>query len=83
MNNVILTKLKVQPVNDVALPSRASNILRGVAIRLGDVYVCGDAQDEIREKMFSREELNDKELIWKDNLKSVMMRSNATNIYIT
>ena len=36
----ILTKVKVQSINDVDIPNRTSNKLKGDAIRLGDVYVC-------------------------------------------
>ena len=37
--------------------SRAQNNLRDYAIRLGDVYVCDDAHDEILGTMFSRYQL--------------------------
>ena len=47
LNTVILNKLKLQSIKDVALPTRASDNLRDDEIRLGDVYVCDDAHDEI------------------------------------
>ena len=40
LNTVILTKIKLQSINDVALPDIASKRLRGDIIRLGAVYVC-------------------------------------------
>ena len=54
LNNVILFKVQVKSINNVALTTRASNCLSCDAIRLGDVYVCDDAHDEILEKMFQR-----------------------------
>ena len=57
LNIVILTKVRMKSINDIALPNRAQNNLRGDAIRLGDVYVCDDAPDEILGTMFSMEEL--------------------------
>ena len=55
MNTVILTKIKVKSINDVSLPAIASNKLRGDTIRLGAVYICDDANDEILETNFARE----------------------------
>ena len=52
MNTFILTKIKVQSINDVALPYSALNELRGDAIQLSDVYVCDDAHYEIMETNF-------------------------------
>ena len=49
MNTVILTKVKVKSINDIALPARALNNLRGHAIRLGAMYVHDDAHNEIAE----------------------------------
>ena len=46
-NAVILTKVKVQSINDVALPDIVSNKLRGGAIWLGAVYVCDPTHYEI------------------------------------
>ena len=40
LNTVILTKVKVQSMNVVNLPDRASNKMRVCAIRLGAGYVC-------------------------------------------
>ena len=51
-NTVILTEVKVQSINDVAITTRDSNKLRGDIIRLGAVYVFNDAHDEILEKCF-------------------------------
>ena len=45
LNTFILTKVRVQSINYVALPYRASNKLRGDAIRLIAVYVCYDTRD--------------------------------------
>ena len=50
LNTVILTKVKGVSINDIALSSRASNVLRSDFIRLVDVYLCDDAHDEILEK---------------------------------
>ena len=58
LNTVILTKVKVQYINDVALPTRSSSKLRCDSIRMGAVYVCGAIHDEILEAIFSKEELN-------------------------
>ena len=63
LNTVILTKVKVQSIDYVALPTRASNKFRGDTIRLGAVYVCDDANNEILEKIFSRKELNHNDFI--------------------
>ena len=54
LNTVILTKLKVQSINDVALTDRESNKLRGDAIRLGDVYVCYVTHNEIMDTIYLR-----------------------------
>ena len=53
-NTVISTKVKLLSINDVNIPARASNKLRGDEIRLGAVYVCDDTHSEILETMFSR-----------------------------
>ena len=63
MNTTILTKLKVQSINDVTIPDRESNKLRGDEISLGTVYVFDVTYDEILDTIFSREELNYDELI--------------------
>ena len=55
LNTIILTKLKVKPIKDVALPTRYKNNLIGDAIRLGTVYVCDYAHDKIFETIFARE----------------------------
>ena len=52
LNTVILTKVKVQSINDVALTTIASNELRGDAIRLVHVYVLNDSHDKISETIF-------------------------------
>ena len=49
LNTVILTKVNLQSINDIALPTRSSNKLRGNTIRLGVVYLFDDAHDEIIE----------------------------------
>ena len=66
LNTVILTKVKVKSINDVALPDRASYRLRGDAIRLGSVYVYDDLHDEILNIVFENEELNHDNYFWKD-----------------
>ena len=53
----ILTKVKVKSINYVSLPNRYSNKLRGNATRLGAVYVCDDAHDEIVQTFSLRLEL--------------------------
>ena len=50
MNSVIITKINVKSINDVDLPARFLNNLRGVAIRLVAVYVFDDVHDGIIEK---------------------------------
>ena len=55
LNTVILTKLKVQSINDVTLPTRAPHNLRGEKIRLYAVHVCDDTKIEILENLFFRE----------------------------
>ena len=42
LNTVILTKVKVKSIDDVALPDRASYRLRGDEIRFGAVYFCDE-----------------------------------------
>ena len=42
LNDIIMTKVELQLVNDVALSTRSSSELRGNAIRLSDFYVCDD-----------------------------------------
>ena len=63
LNNVVLTQVKVQSINDVNIPSISSNNLRVDAIRLVGVYVCDDTHDKILEAIFLREELHYYELI--------------------
>ena len=55
LNTIILTKLKVKPIKDVALPTRYENNLIGDEIRLGTVYVCDYAHHKIFETIFARE----------------------------
>ena len=43
LNTVILPKVKVKSINDVALPTRYANDFMDDTVRLGDVYVCGDS----------------------------------------
>ena len=57
LNNVILTKVRVQSINDVSLPTRASNKLRGDAIWLYAVYAFNYTHIDILETFFKREEL--------------------------
>ena len=71
MNNVILTKVKVQPINYTAPPDRASNKFRGDAIRLGAVYICDVTHDEILETIFLRESLHSDELILEGEVKII------------
>ena len=54
LNTVALTKVKVKPINYVALPAIASNRSRGDAIRLDVVYVCDFTHDKILDTIFSR-----------------------------
>ena len=54
-NTVILTKLKVKSINDVALPDRASNNSRCDSSRLVLVYACDDVHDNILDTIFARE----------------------------
>ena len=55
LNTVILTKVKVQPINYAALTTIASDKLKGNVIRLGEVYVCDNVHDEILETKFQGE----------------------------
>ena len=52
LNTVFLTKVNSKSINDVALPTIASDELRGNAIRLDAMYFWDDAHDEIPEIMF-------------------------------
>ena len=63
MNTVILTKIRLQSINYVAITDRASNNLRVDLIMLGYVYVYNHIHDEILETSFSREELHYDEFI--------------------
>ena len=42
LDTAILNKVKVQSINNIALPNRESKNFRGDAIRLGSVYVYDD-----------------------------------------
>ena len=53
LNIFILTKVKVQSINDVALTARESNKLRGEEIRLGDAYVFDVTNNKRMETIFS------------------------------
>ena len=63
LNTVTLPKVNLKSINDVNIPDRASNKLRGDVIRLGVVYVCDDTHNEILEAIFSSEDLHYYELI--------------------
>ena len=71
MNIFNLTKVKVQSINDVAIPARASNKLWGDAIMLGTVYFGDITHYEILETIFSREELYDDKLILEIKFESI------------
>ena len=58
MDTVVLTKTKVQSINDVDITDKSWNKLKGYAIRLGDVYACDGTHIEILETLFSKEELH-------------------------
>ena len=58
LNTFILTNVKVKPRYGIAPPDGAQNNWRYDAIRLGTVYDCDDAHNEILETMFSMKELN-------------------------
>ena len=80
LNTVILTKVKVQLVNDVNIPAIELNKLSGDTIRLGDVYIYYVTHDEIRETIFLREQLNDKKLILEGEVKSTDDQSEYNEI---
>ena len=48
-NTVILIKVKMQYINDVVIPARASNQFISGTIRFVAVYVCDVTHDEILE----------------------------------
>ena len=52
LNTVNSTKVKLQSRNEVDLPARASNKLRGDTIRLCDIFVCDNTDNEIIENIF-------------------------------
>ena len=56
----------MKSINDVALPDRASNKLRGDVIRLGDVYVCDNAHDEILKNILQEKNWIMMNLFWKE-----------------
>ena len=60
----ILSKVRVQPINDVNLPDRESNKLGGDKIKLGAVYVCNDTHNGILRIIFLKEELHYHKLIF-------------------
>ena len=70
LNTVILTKVRVKPINDVVLTDRASDKFRGDTSMLGAAYVCDVTHDEILETIFSREELHYDELILEGEVES-------------
>ena len=45
----------MKSINDVVINTKAWNNSRGDTIRLGAVYICDDANDEILETNFARE----------------------------
>ena len=47
MNTAIVTKVKTKSINYITLSTIAVNNLRGVAIRLGAVNVCGEWYVEV------------------------------------
>ena len=77
MINVILTKVKIQSINDVTLPDIISNNLRVDAISSGDVYLCDDTHDKILETIFQGKNYIMMNWFWKEKLKVVMMRVNV------
>ena len=54
MNIFILTKVKIQSINDFVIPDRQSNKLRSDAIRLDTFYVCDFTNNEVQEDIFPR-----------------------------
>ena len=80
MINVILTKVKIQSINDVTLPDIISNNLRVDAISSGDVYLCDDTHDKILETIFQGKNYIMMNWFWKEKLKVVMMRVNVIKI---
>ena len=54
LDAITLTKVKVKSINDVALPIRSSNNLRGGSIRFGYVSIFDGAHDEILETIFKK-----------------------------
>ena len=57
-------------MDDFALLTRASNIIRVDSIMLGAVHVCGDTYNEIMETICSREELHFDVFIFEGNFES-------------
>ena len=80
LNTDVLTQIKVQSINYVALHAKASNKLRCDAIMLGDVYICDVAHNEILKTLFSREELNYDELILEEEVGSSYNKSEYNEI---
>ena len=74
---VILTELNVQLLNDVTIPDRELNELRGDAISLGTVFVCDVTQMKYWRKYFKAKNYIMMILFWKETLKVVIMRVNA------
>ena len=53
----MLTKVKVKSINNVDIPDRASNKVRGDTIKFGNVYVCGVKQNLIPGTIFSKKKI--------------------------
>ena len=81
LNTVILIKAKLQSINDIALPARASNKLRGDTIRPGAVCICDDTHNIILETNFQGK--NYIMMIWflKEKLKALIMRLDVIKIF--
>ena len=52
LNTVILNKVKVQSINDIALTDISPNKLRGDEIRLGAVYISDVTDDGVLGDIF-------------------------------
>ena len=72
-----------QSINDVDIPDRASNKLRVDEFRLGAVYFFDVTHDEILETIFSREELNYDELVFKVEVESSDDESECNETYFS
>ena len=68
-------------INDISLPDRSSNRLRGDATMFGTIYVCDVTNNEILETIFSREELHYDELILEGEVESSDDESDGTETF--